>query len=90
MVALEGGIHMKQFLYLVLTLVVVFDAAEGTYLWQLLSERKGQSVETTPAHGKSSQSTQQTQDYSSMAAPPAFKFIEVDAGHPYAFHSSSR
>ena len=72
-VGLDRVIHMKQFLYLVLALAVVFDAAEGTYLLRLLSEQKGQSVEATPGHGKSSQLTQQTLSHSSTAAQPAFK-----------------
>lgn len=72
-VGLDRVIHMKQFLYLVLALVVVFDAAEGTYLWRLLSERKGQSVEATPGHGKLGQSKQQTQGYSLTAESSALK-----------------
>jgi hypothetical protein len=37
--------RMKNFLYFVLVLGVLFDIGAGTYLWQLIAERNAQRID---------------------------------------------
>lgn len=48
--------RMKNFLYFVLVLGVLFDIGAGTYLWQLIAERNNQRIDVRSEVSKARES----------------------------------